>query len=507
MSVSSIKKDRTVLNVASTITLQIITLLSGFLVPKFILDAFGSQINGLVSSITQFLGYISLVEGGVGAVILANLYGPLANNDSEKISAVIVTANRFFKHLALIFLGYEIGLAIIYPFFIKTQLSWGYIASLTLIMGVSTFIQYYFAISWKLMLQADRKMFVAAFVQGLAVILNLFTTVIIIRVLPNIHMVKLIGGVLYFIQPIILNRYVKKHYVINPKVKSDSELLKQRWDGFGINIASMVHASTATIVLTLLTGLESVSVLSVYLLVVNGLKSLITSISSGVIPTIGTAYAKGDLRECNKMFDLYDTIMFFVSFLCYTIAAITISHFTMLYTASVTDANYWQPALGAILSVAECMFCIREPYVNMAYSAGDFRQVSKYAYMEAILNVVLSVIFTLLFGMIGVAIGLLISITYRTLMQVWYTQEYTIRRPVSVFLKKLISFSSASAVCAFVSIKMFHMGTLSVGAWILYAFKVSVIEIICLIIASVISCQSEYRIIKKILHYGNKTVK
>ena len=73
MSVSPIKKDRTVLNVASTITLQIITLLSGFLVPKFILDAFGSQINGLVSSITQFLGYISLVEGGVGAVILANL--------------------------------------------------------------------------------------------------------------------------------------------------------------------------------------------------------------------------------------------------------------------------------------------------------------------------------------------------------------------------------------------------------------------------------------------------
>lgn len=204
---SPIKKDRTVLNVASTITLQIITLLSGFLVPKFILDAFGSQINGLVSSITQFLGYISLVEGGVGAVILANLYGPLANNDSEKISAVIVTANRFFKHLALIFLGYEIGLAIIYPFFIKTQLSWEYIASLTLIMGVSTFIQYYFAISWKLMLQADRKMFVAAFVQGLAVVLNLFTTIIIIRVLPNIHMVKLIGGALYFIQPIILNRY------------------------------------------------------------------------------------------------------------------------------------------------------------------------------------------------------------------------------------------------------------------------------------------------------------
>ena len=40
--------------------------------------AYGSDVNGLVSSITQFLGYIALVEGGVGGVIRAALYKPLA---------------------------------------------------------------------------------------------------------------------------------------------------------------------------------------------------------------------------------------------------------------------------------------------------------------------------------------------------------------------------------------------------------------------------------------------
>ena len=38
---------------------------------------FGSEINGLVSSITQFLSFISLLEGGLGAVVLAELYLPI----------------------------------------------------------------------------------------------------------------------------------------------------------------------------------------------------------------------------------------------------------------------------------------------------------------------------------------------------------------------------------------------------------------------------------------------
>ena len=100
------RKEHTLLNVVSTVALQVITLLSGFMVPKLILSAFGSEVNGLVASITQFLGYISLIEGGVTSVILANLYKPLATKDNEKVSAVVSTADAFFKkeHLLSIFI-------------------------------------------------------------------------------------------------------------------------------------------------------------------------------------------------------------------------------------------------------------------------------------------------------------------------------------------------------------------------------------------------------------------
>ena len=61
------------INMIFSIVLQIVTIISGFIIPRQILLAFGSEVNGLVNSITQFLNYISLIEGGLGSVIMTAL--------------------------------------------------------------------------------------------------------------------------------------------------------------------------------------------------------------------------------------------------------------------------------------------------------------------------------------------------------------------------------------------------------------------------------------------------
>lgn len=68
------KNKATLLNMISGLILQLFTLVSGFILPKIILIYFGSEVNGLVSSLNQFLSYITLVEGGITGVIVANLY-------------------------------------------------------------------------------------------------------------------------------------------------------------------------------------------------------------------------------------------------------------------------------------------------------------------------------------------------------------------------------------------------------------------------------------------------
>ena len=61
------------LNIAFALVLQIVTFFRGLILPRIIIPAYGSDVNGLISSITQFLTYISLLEAGVGSIFRKSL--------------------------------------------------------------------------------------------------------------------------------------------------------------------------------------------------------------------------------------------------------------------------------------------------------------------------------------------------------------------------------------------------------------------------------------------------
>ena len=52
-------------NSISTAVYQVILMISGFITPKIMLDCYGSEVNGLVSSIQQFMTHFQIVEAGI----------------------------------------------------------------------------------------------------------------------------------------------------------------------------------------------------------------------------------------------------------------------------------------------------------------------------------------------------------------------------------------------------------------------------------------------------------
>ena len=54
------RTQKFVSNSLSAAILQIVTFVAGMITPRLMLTAYGSDINGLVSSITQFIGYFAV---------------------------------------------------------------------------------------------------------------------------------------------------------------------------------------------------------------------------------------------------------------------------------------------------------------------------------------------------------------------------------------------------------------------------------------------------------------
>ena len=96
------RKKKLAANTASSLIFRICTIICGFILPRLILNSYGSEINGLVNSITQFLGIISFLELGVGAVIQSALYKPLAEKNDIEISKIVVSGQKFFSKIRYI---------------------------------------------------------------------------------------------------------------------------------------------------------------------------------------------------------------------------------------------------------------------------------------------------------------------------------------------------------------------------------------------------------------------
>lgn len=66
-----------------------------------------------------------------------------------------------------------------------------------------------FSITYKLLLQADQKMYIVQLWQSLITLLNIIAVVVSIKLFPELHFVKLCSVLLFAIQPVAYSNYVK----------------------------------------------------------------------------------------------------------------------------------------------------------------------------------------------------------------------------------------------------------------------------------------------------------
>ena len=475
----------------SGLLLQISIVISGFIVPKIILTYFGSSVNGLVSSINQFLNYIALLEGGVTGVIYANLYKAITSEDNNKISSIVMTSKNFFNKIGLIFLCYVIILSIFYPILFAKEYDYLFVLLLILVLSINISVQYLFSLTLKSLFIADKKGYIVNFTQIVITLLNIGLAYLSVIVYPSIHLLKLITGLLFFLQPIVYKYFEKKYYTIDPLAVVDNKLINERWNGFAVNLAAFIHSCTDVTLLTLFANFEIVSVYCVYSLVTTGLKNLVNATTSGINPTIGHAYAKNDFVELNKKMDLYEYIIFLIVFFVFSIAGLLITPFVLIYTSEIKDANYNQPIFGILLVVSELIYLIKFPHLNLAYSANLFKKITIPAFIEAGLNIVISIVLIHHLGLIGISIGTLIAMIYRMIYHVHLTTKIVPDRKQRIFYKKMFLFSIISLLGFGICFVFLPINTLSVFEWVIKAVEYSAIFLVLYFIISIIFFKKE----------------
>lgn len=473
------------LNTITSLIYEVIAIISGFILPRIIMGEYGSSINGLVNSITQFISIISFLELGVGKVVQSSLYKPLAEHDHEQISRVMVSASNFFKRIAQILFFYIVGLVIFYPYISGQQFGWMYSATLIAAMSISSFAQYYFGIANRLLLTADQKGYIQYSIQALTLVLNTIACVVLIKLGFGIHIVKLTTSLIFLLRPLYLYWYVRKHYKIDYRIEYVIEPIKQKWNGLAQHIAYVVLNNTDTIVLTIWGTFSDVSIYSAYHLVVYGVKTLFTSMMNGIEAYLGTLWAKQDNKQLQKTFDWTEWVVHSAVVFAFGCMGFLIVPFIQVYTNGITDANYIQPLFSALIVVAHASHCLRLPYNLMIFAAGHYKQTQNNYIIATIMNIIISVVTVKLWGLVGVAIGTLVSMLYQTIWMAFYNAKNLVKRPFRIFMKQVII--DIVTVGIYTLIPFEHLlENVSYISWLMLAFKEAATFLIVSVIVNII---------------------
>lgn len=476
---SRIKNSAT--NIMFSLILQVITAVGGLIIPRIIISTYGSEANGLISSINQFLSYIALLEGGIGGVINAALYKPLSERNMEKVSGIIKAANLFYRKIGLVFVAYILILCVLFPLFTTESFDVLYIVFMIIILGTGTFLQYFFSLAYISLITADQQVRITYTINTITVILNIISTLVLVHLGLGLHIVKLFAAAVFSLKPIFYYLHVKKHYSLDKKCQPDNSAIKQRWNGMLHHISFFIHTNTDIAILTIFTNLKTVSVYAVYQSIVIGIRTVIMSVSNGTAASIGNLLVTENKKKTNFVIDRLEFVQGGITTILFTITAILIIPFVNLFTAGMDDANYIRPLFAYILIMSEAMYCIRVIYSTVSMNANRYKETQSGALLECITNIIISIVLVQFVGLVGVAIGTFVAMLLRCIFEVVYLSKHLLYRKITKFVK-LIGVNAIVAILSFLLRVLYPFVIETWTIWVVSAFAYFVLTTIIAIV-------------------------
>lgn len=423
----------------STAIYQLVLFLAGFITPKIMLTFYSSEINGLVSSITQFITYFNLVEAGLSGAAVYALYKPLADRDYREISSVVVAAKKFYFQAGYVFLALIAALAVSYPFIVRSSaLSGIEISLLVFVLGANSVLEFFTLAKYRALLSADQKTYIISVASIIHVILNTTIIFVLARFHLSIVTLRFVALASVFVRSLILMFYVRKKYPqINYKAELKKNALDKRWDAMYMQILGAIHTGAPVVILTVVVkDLLLVSVFSIYNMIITGLHGIMSIFSSGLSAGFGDVIVKNETETLKKTYKEFELGYLSLMTVMYSIAMVTIMPFIEVYTKGITDTNYYIPVIGFLIVLNGFLYNLKSPQSMMLIAAGLYKESRVQTTIQGGLMVVLGCILGYFYKIEGVLIACIISNLYRDIDLLFFIPKHVTKLPISDTLKR-----------------------------------------------------------------------
>lgn len=407
-------KQKSIINLACSALSQLVSIAFGLLLPRLFVVSYGSEVNGLLTSLSNFLICLNLFEAGVGAASLQALYGPVGRGQWDDINGILAATNEYYRKTGRWYLICLVGLALGYPLLVESDLPTRMIIGAVFLSGISNVINFYFQGKYVLLLKAEGKNYIQVNLATITNILVNLSKVLLIFLGADIVTILGVAVIIQNIQTVYLLLYIRRGYKqLNLQVTPNYGAVSQKKYALVHRIGELVFNNTDVVLITVFCGLKVVSVYSMFKMITGHLDQILNILVHSFNFMFGQTY-QSDRMRYRKMIDLADSVYGAIAYAVYAVALYLFLPFMTIYTQGVTDINYVDGKLAVLFVAAALLSHTRIPMCQTVDIAGHFKQTVTRSIAETAINLVVSLLGVFLWGIYGVLLGTVVALLYRT---------------------------------------------------------------------------------------------
>lgn len=384
------RTKRSIKNVLSGIVLKFVALLFPFIIKTVIINVLGVRYLGLNSLFTSILMVLSLSELGIGTALVYNMYKPIANEDTEKVCALLKTYRDVYRVIGVIIAVIGIALMPFLQVLVRGECPEDInIYVLYSIYLFNTVISY-FLFAYK------KSLWEASQLNGRNNILETITTsfMYIMQVVVLILFKNYYVYIIFLPISTLLLNLLRSYFVVKdfPEYRCrgivERGFIKQLYKKvkalLGHKIGSTVIVSADSIVISSMLGLETLAIYSNYYQIINALIGVVTIFYNSITASIGNLLINADVNEKLKNFKILNFInnwivgWFSICLLClfqpfmkiwmgenlmfnFSIVILFVIYFyswlfrriglTYKDAAGMWEEDFWKPYIGVIINI------------------------------------------------------------------------------------------------------------------------------------------------------------
>lgn len=424
------KDNRIQYNLLSGIVYQVFLIILSFLLPRLYLENFGSEVNGVLSTIKQIFTYMCLLEAGIGLATTQALYKPVAEKNHDGASAVLSATNIYYFKTGILYSVIVLLIAVVYAYVVPTSIHSHVLFFIILLNALPSLFSYFIQAKYRILLEVDGRKYVITNSETVLQLLSNVGKILVLLLTDSLILIQLVYCVLALLQLAYIYLHAKRRYPwLNLKSQPDFAAISQRKSVLVHQISGMVFNNTDVLLLSFLCDFKVVSVYTIYNIFFSQVQAFITSITSGFSFALGQMFHT-DREKFMKVYQVYETLYIMATFMIYTLMAVFLLPLIQIYTKGINDANYTNVYLVFLFVIMNLLSNGKLPSNHVLEYAGKFEETRSHAIWEMVINIVVSIVAILRWGICGAILGTIVALCYRGAMMIYYSNKKVLGRGV-----------------------------------------------------------------------------